>query len=537
MLEILIVDDQADLRRYYGKALRGSAERDRWAEALGFPGPVQVSEAATCREACHALASRPPDVLIVDLKIEGCGAEEYGGLTVITESIRLDPLRPIVAITGHADEEGLYRESTRRGTSAFLEKSKNSPRLVVETVRRVLELHLERLVRIGNPFTRTNAEPRVFGGRDAELGRFDDLMKRALETGTREHFRVLGEWGLGKTTLLREFKRISQGRGIPAAVVPLESLGRGAVPGQAVRSIAEGILRALPIPMERLSRMAAGLEASAPDGAGTRGTGGRRRRELPPLAFLQDALLNLWEDLRGESPLVLVLLDDLDNLASVPEIVVVLKQALATDAVRQTGIVFGITTTPRFWNRLTRREPLHPLTRAFMTRLTLAPLQRGEFEETVTRTAAGVGVRFESEIVARAFAHTGGHPFEMQVLCYHLFDNQIARRVGPEGWEKALEATLDDMGEAIFEHWLSRISPAEHHLLRLAAASAAPLSPDEVRARAAASGLLLQPEAVHRHLKRMANLGMMGRERHGLFSVPDPMFVAYLAREARHGPR
>jgi hypothetical protein len=239
-------------------------------------------------------------------------------------------------------------------------------------------------------------------------------------------------------------------------------------------------------------------------------------------------LLNLWKDLREDSQLALILLDDLDNLASVPEAVLVLKQTLSMEAIRDTGLLFGVTATPRFWNRLTQRERHHPLARYFLSRIELAPLRPTEFHETVTRSLASVAVHFESDVIERAYSFTGGHPCEMQVLCYHLFDNQISRRVGLSGWEKALAATLKDMGMAIFDFWLSQVSADEHQILGIVARAGAPLSARDVCAFADERGLPLDPEAVSRSLQRMANTGVLTRAERSLYGVADPMFGAYV---------
>jgi CheY-like chemotaxis protein len=527
MLELLIVDDDPDIRHLYGEALTRAART----ETLRDAGPVTVEEAATCREAVRLLAERSCDVLIIDLKIPGCEGEEYGGLTVINESLRLDPFRPVVVITGYGSNVRLYRETVQRGVFEFLEKSANTPRLVAEAVRRALQLREEKLIRVGNPFTRSpNDEPAVFGGRDAELAVFDKILRRALEKGTCDHFLVLGGWGLGKTTLLREYKRISQARGLPAAIVPLEPLGRRADTGVAVRSIVEGIVRGLPMPVQRLRRLVNELEAVGLSllGSGVQLTRSKRHSELPPQALLHDVLLRLWNELREDNPLVLVLLDDLDNFASVPEAVLTLKQTLSMEAIRKTGLLFGVTATPRFWNRLTQRERHHPLSRFFLSRIALSPLRPDEFHDTITRSAASVGVHFDDEVIERAYAYTGGHPFEMQVLCYHLFDNQISRRVSPAGWEQALAAALDDMGMAIFDYWLSDMSADELLILQLMVAAGTTASAHDVRALAADAGVAVDSDGVSRSLQRLAGAGMVAKVERGRYTVPDPMFVAYL---------
>jgi ABC-type cobalamin/Fe3+-siderophores transport system ATPase subunit len=50
----------------------------------------------------------------------------------------------------------------------------------------------------------TGVEPAVFGGRTKELEFFEHKLNRTLNTKFAEHFLVLGDWGIGKSTLLKE---------------------------------------------------------------------------------------------------------------------------------------------------------------------------------------------------------------------------------------------------------------------------------------------------------------------------------------------
>ncbi|MGB2845035.1 MAG: hypothetical protein WBC02_09295, partial [Candidatus Aminicenantaceae bacterium] len=59
---------------------------------------------------------------------------------------------------------------------------------------------------------------------------------------------ILGNWGIGKSSLAKEFKRICQSRKYISTVVPLEALQSGTKLINAARSIVEGIFRDLPYP-------------------------------------------------------------------------------------------------------------------------------------------------------------------------------------------------------------------------------------------------------------------------------------------------
>src|SRR4030042_409469 len=123
-INILVVDDNRDTLRTYVKALLRGIKPKKEATvpetlAKGFLG---IEEADTISLAFEKLRAQHFDVLVVDLKIPGLTGQEMGGLELISESIRLDPLCPIVAITGFGSVE-LVKKTLTQGVFDFIEKS------------------------------------------------------------------------------------------------------------------------------------------------------------------------------------------------------------------------------------------------------------------------------------------------------------------------------------------------------------------------------------------------------------------------------
>lgn len=248
-IRILVVDDNRDTLKTYTKALlRRIKPKDllRRLSSTEDKSLLEVEYADTISLALERLNAKPFDILVVDLKIPGLAGEEMGGLELISGSMRLDPLRPIIAITGYGSIE-LARKTLTQGVFDFIEKSSTAVDDLISAVQRAIDHFDEKMMRSGNPFTpMTGVEPTVFGGRTKELEFFEQRLNRAFNTQFREHFLVLGNWGIGKSTLLKEYKKICQSRGHIASIVPLEPLQSGATLTEAARSIVEGILRDLP---------------------------------------------------------------------------------------------------------------------------------------------------------------------------------------------------------------------------------------------------------------------------------------------------
>jgi FixJ family two-component response regulator len=530
---ILLIDDDLDTLRTYKKALFRSmkAQEVQLISTGKIIEPIIVVEDVdTVSLGLQKLRTQPFEIVVVDLKIPGLSGEEMGGLELISESLALDPLRPIIAVTGYGTIE-LARKTFTQGVFDFIEKSTTAVDDLINAIKRAISYLDEKIKRSGNPFTpMTGLEPTIFGGRAKELEFFEQRLNRAIYTKFCEHFLVLGDWGIGKSTLLKEYKKICQSRGYLASVIPLESLQSGTRTIEAARSIVEGILRDLPYQLEQFKKV---LHYFDSIGISILGTGFQfkrdtSKRELSSQAFLHDTLMNLWKDIEDKTEVFLVLLDDLDNFIAVPEILMTLKQTLSMESIRKTKILVGLASTYATWQELTSLKMHHPLSRYFLSRIELGPLTQSELEETVHKSLAETGVSFSTEVIQRVFEYTEGHPFEMQVLCYHLFNNQISRQVGVDIWEKALQSAINDMGIATFRHWFDQASSEEAEVLCIIAKSANPISVRDIQKMGEATKLKISSKSIAKYLKRLVEKKLIKKSGHGLYFIQDRMFRAFI---------
>jgi len=85
-VDVLLVDDEVEALELYGKRL---ARR-------GIPARL----ARNAEEALAEVASRPPDVVVLDVRMPG-----MDGLTVLAEIKRRHPGVQVIMLTGHASVE------------------------------------------------------------------------------------------------------------------------------------------------------------------------------------------------------------------------------------------------------------------------------------------------------------------------------------------------------------------------------------------------------------------------------------------------
>ncbi|WP_414546049.1 response regulator [Nostoc sp. CCY0012] len=540
-LRILVVDDNRDTLRAYIKSLQRKVKSKGFdlggSQLINTQFLIEVEGCDSVLVALEKLRNQPFEVLIVDLKIPGSSGQEMGGLELVDESVNLDILRPIIVITGYGSVE-LARRTLTKGVFDFIEKSSTAVDDLVAAVQKAIDCRDEKIRRVGNPFTpMTGLEPTVFGGRTSELEFFEDKLNRAIYTKHCEHFLVLGDWGIGKSTLLREYKKICQSRGYISCIVPLEPLQSGTSLLDASRSIIEGILHDLPYPVERFKKV---LEFFSSLEVNILGTGlkfqrnGNNREVISPQAFLHDTLTKLWQDIEDKTDVFVILLDDLENFAAIPEIFMTLKSALSMDSLMQSKILVGLASTSTNWLEITSVQKHHPLSRYFLSRVELAPLTEIELQETVHSSLAGTGVSFSQEVMRNIFEYSGGHLFEMQLLCHHLFKNHVSRQVEMDIWDKALQDTVRYVGIAIFEKWCSDLSADEAKVLKLLSEEESPVLPEKLTTTLDITNLRLSANSVEDVLKSLFQQKLISRNIYGGYKIQDRLFRTYLSTYLEH---
>src|SRR5690242_2311793 len=118
--EILVVDDEADIRELVGGILQDE----------GFA----VRTAGNSTDALAAVRARAPRLVVLDVWLKGSELDGLGILSILKE---MDPFLPVVVISGHGTVETAV-EAIRRGAYDYLEKPFKAEKLIV-TIQRAME--------------------------------------------------------------------------------------------------------------------------------------------------------------------------------------------------------------------------------------------------------------------------------------------------------------------------------------------------------------------------------------------------------------
>jgi DNA-binding NtrC family response regulator len=187
---VLIADDDHAHRRMLGAAL----------DVVG----LECRFAADGEAALKAVAERPPDLLLLDLRMP-----RLDGLGVLRQLASRLPGLPVVVITAHGDVRSAV-EAMKLGARDFLEKPVD-----IEELRSVAADILDRS---GSPAASEPDEPRTIVGLSEAIRTVRDAVRRsAASSGTT--VLVRGESGTGKELVARAIHDLSARREGPFVAI------------------------------------------------------------------------------------------------------------------------------------------------------------------------------------------------------------------------------------------------------------------------------------------------------------------------------
>lgn len=383
-----------------------------------------------------------------------------------------------------------------------------------------------------NPFTpKSGWEPRVFSGREKEVEFFRKKLEEAKD-GRCDHFLILGDWGIGKTSLLKEFKKIAQEEGVLTSYFPIREFQENDSFVRATEHLTKEMARGLPIRHEKLKNFIEylrGLGVTLPViGGGVQIPMKDIELKGDPQVMLLETLINLWEDVKKESDVTVILLDDVQNYKPISGYLTILKNVLSYDEIINTGFLFVLSCTPDMWKQFLSLH--HPIGRYFTPRLSLERLNEKETDIVVINALKDTSVDFDNSIKQKVFEYTTGHPYELQILCSKLYENQIKGRVTDDVWESSLNDALLELGEMVFERLYFAASENERKVLYMLAQNTKAATPLELVDSTANNKFHLSRTIIKTALRRLNKKNIITQPDKFVYSIPDGMFAEYVLR-------
>lgn len=368
---------------------------------------------------------------------------------------------------------------------------------------------------VDNPFRPgSGIFPPLLAGRERET---EIAMARIARTreGHPHHTALLGEWAIGKTTLLMHWRRLLGDVG-DVAVLSL------AYP-QPVGEFLDGL---------RFAIDAGGGGADAPRdvelgvdlglaNAKLRQTHGVGRRGL------RGSLERLAKRQHDHRQLACVLIDDVDLLPDSRQALLQLRAISLELYADDLPIALVVAASPTLFAGI---GSAHESLVRYYEPLTLGPLEPRDAELAISIPLQGTGVTFDQLVLADIAGASAGRPYYIQKLAYYAFDEAVNGRVGSAEYQLGFERAFAAVSQEIFAGRWTAMSPSEQAVMRLLADGAEPRRSGEIEGLAKLVGIA--PPATRQALRRLASRGHVARlanGRRGRYAVEDPLFRRYLA--------
>ena len=194
--DILIVDDEADIRELVSGILEDEGHRTRLARDSD--------------EALRSIEERRPHLVILDIWLQG---SRLDGLEVLSVVKRTYPELPVVIISGHGNIETAVT-AIKRGAYDYIEKPFKADRLLLVTLRALEASQLKREVRELRERSTVSAD---MIGKSAAINQLKTQIERVAPTNSR--ILIRGSSGAGKELAARVIHQKSQRAESPFVVL------------------------------------------------------------------------------------------------------------------------------------------------------------------------------------------------------------------------------------------------------------------------------------------------------------------------------
>lgn len=194
--EILVVDDEADIREIVAGILEDEGYRTRTAK--------------NADEALEAIETRRPNLVFLDIWMQGSRLDGLQLLDVVKER---HPDVPVVMISGHGNIETAV-SAIKRGAYDYIEKPFKADRLVLVAERAIETSRLKRQVR---ELTQMSGHAAQLIGRSSVMNQLRQTIERVAPTNSR--IMIFGAPGTGKELTARTIHAASARAKAPFVIV------------------------------------------------------------------------------------------------------------------------------------------------------------------------------------------------------------------------------------------------------------------------------------------------------------------------------
>lgn len=317
------------------------------------------------------------------------------------------------------------------------------------------------LMALKNPFRPGGPiEPEYFIGRKDEIKLFERFLK-STKDGNPFNIAVLGERGIGKTSLLRKFEDIGGKSGcicvrgsldpsisnLPELCTYILELIREKGVGKSGK-IKEFFKK---YNLERVKINLLGLEAELEKGY-TSSLQITFRKELE----------EIWEEVGKETGGIILLIDESEQLENIKGSLPFLRNVFQSLSEKRAGYMLILSGKLELFRKI---KDIHSPLARFLRPIHLGNLSDDEVKEAILRPLENT-VKIDEKVLTKIIEESTGHPYVVQVFGYMLFENMKDKRIDMNVFEKTYPDVISFLSAQFFNDLYHIASDGEREVLK-----------------------------------------------------------------------
>ena len=362
--------------------------------------------------------------------------------------------------------------------------------------------------------------PEEFVGRRRQIETFCQALQQGLEAGRTASFAILGDWGIGKSSLLLKFAALSSQPSF--AMLPVFISASGDV-GDYLR-LAENLLDKFTDALLAVPTMQALLRVELRNWRLKRvNLGGfALERESPRLflssgsSLLRHKLKEAWNHFLPQARLngAIFFLDDLQNITSISksDLALTIRDQFQSLGIESMNYSVCFSAKPDYFAET--KGLADPAVRFY----TKFYLERFTLDETLDYARSVFDLSLDTSATVAAWLHekTLGHPFFLAFICKYL--TTTAGQIQPDKLEPIWPAIFDQLGREKFRSDVSQLSAREFEFVR----RFANLSENELATQHYTGKFRRE------YFARLVEKGLLIRAGRGRYKLYHPLFREFL---------
>ncbi len=317
-----------------------------------------------------------------------------------------------------------------------------------------------------NPFKRrTGVLPSYFTGRDDELKELNRIFHSTKE-GDSGHIIIYGPKGIGKTCLLLKFQEeLKNTKEAYAIRIPLVEGNFNDIYTLIIDKCADSLNIKVSSFWESIKSMGVNIPFMG---------GFTVSREIPPTSpsvALEKILKVIYEKLKGNDPILILLFDDLQRILAYEDtqrVLSILQNALVELNLQGLKIMFVATGSYDIFSRI--QEHTDSAVRIFDP-YELKPLSLNEIREAIVVPSKKESISFSENAIKRIYKVSEGNPYYLQVIAHNCFEEATINKVGMKEFDKAFPTALSFLAQREFRDMYEKASNEEKKILAILAES------------------------------------------------------------------